>query len=136
MAASVGWQAHHAHHGVAHEIGFPEGGRLAQALHALEHAGGCIRHGHAQLRGGAAVKNSGHPRAEFADLPLEERDVSAGRQRAHGEAQAAGHVERLCADGTGGAQQGDRFFHAVFHLLCEDAAARNTRKRQSGTVLQ
>ena len=30
---------------------------------------------------------------------------------------------------------GRSFIHAVFHLLCEDAAARNTRKRQSGTVL-
>ena len=99
-----GTQTHDTHHCRDHRIRGRQRGRFHQALHAGGHPDGGIRQRKAQLFRRLGVHHDRKLGLELAALRFHPGHVPVGRQRHRAKAAGGNHVQRLTANGAGGAQ--------------------------------
>ena len=101
------------------------------AVFAGQDLGGGVCHAGFQVGRHLLVSHGGQPRLELPDLLFHAFDVAIRRERQHVIAVKPCHVQRLHADGAGGAEY-DQFFVLFFHHVVNQrpAAASGSRNKR------
>ena len=102
MAARVGPDPHHTHHGGDDRIRLRADSGLQQGLRASQNLGVRVGQAYRQVTGRRLIDEDRQPGPEFSDLRLQPLHIHVGGKATTHASQLLRHVQCLAADRTGG----------------------------------